>query len=340
MNNDSDRLQRRQGVLTQLTDPLFTAAGVDVAMLRLDQYDAMLSGNKYFKLKYNLRQAKALGCRRIVSFGGAYSNHIHALALAARAEGLAAVAIIRGEPSAAANPTLSDAVAAGMQLHFVDRTTYRRRDTPAYRSELGQLYPNSYILPEGGGNLLGVRGCMDIAALVTEVAGKPFDTVALAVGSGSTLAGMVAGFAVDNNATVTELLGISVLKKAYSLDAQVADYLQQIQCLQAICPAWNPPKWTIDHNFHCGGYAKVSSPLAQFISYFQQQHGIVLEPVYTGKLMLALYRLIDRGLMRDKRLLVVHTGGLQGLRGMRDQLDKYALVPAQETAIETILRAC
>jgi len=329
--------QRAPVVLDQIIEPLFAAAGVDVSMLRLDQYHTQWSGNKFFKLKHNLQRAKALGCDRIVSFGGAYSNHIHALALAGQSEGLATVGIIRGEASAASNPTLSDAAAAGMVLHFVDRATYREKNTPAYHSQLEQLYPNSYIVPEGGGNVLGVRGCMEIAALIGDVAVKPVDMVAVAVGSGSTLAGIVAGVAVDSSATISEVLGISVLKKAYSLDAQVADQLQQVQGLQANSSPWNTPQWRIDHHFHGGGYAKVSRYLAHFISYFAQRHSIELEPVYTGKLMLAIYQLIDRGLISNKNLVVVHSGGLQGLRGMRKQLDRHAVAQDQGCELATIL---
>jgi len=332
--------ERAQVVLDQIIEPTFAAAGVDVALLRLDQYHALLSGNKYFKLKYNLRRAKALGCRRIVSFGGAFSNHIHALALAGQAEGLETVGIIRGEPSSANNATLSDAAAAGMALHFVDRATYRDKNTPTYLRQLEQQFPNSYIVPEGGGNVHGVRGCMDIATLINAATTNPVDTVVVAVGSGSTLAGIVAGFALGNSAAVTELMGISVLKNAFSLDRQVADHLAQMRGLEEWPAPWNPPQWRINHDFHGGGYAKVSRQLAHFIHYFKGHHSIELEPVYTGKLLLALYLLIDRGQIRNKNVVVVHSGGLQGLRGMRHQLDRHALPPGQSTTLAAILSQC
>jgi 1-aminocyclopropane-1-carboxylate deaminase len=282
--------------------------GVDVSIWRLDQLDAAAPGNKLFKLAENLQMAKREGHSRILSFGGAFSNHIHALALAGRAAGFETIGIIRGEASAIENPTLRDAAAAGMQLHFVSRGLYReftQKSLPAKDSidELERRFGPCYIIPEGGANRLGVLGCRALGMAIGGMRERP-DTVILPCATGSTLAGIVAG--LENNCAA---LGIAVLKGGNFIAEQVRDYLRDIE-------AEHCTQWRIDLDHHCGGYARASARLLHFVTQFSGRTGIGVEPVYSGKMLYAIERLIERGeFAPGTRILAVHTGGMQGARG-------------------------
>jgi len=290
--------------------------GVEVAIWRLDLLDAAAPGNKLFKLDENLQAARREGYSRILSFGGAFSNHIHALALSGRATGIETIGVIRGEPSAIENPTLRDAQDAGMQLHFVDRETYRvltqkhALTQKSFRSndllaELQQHFGPCYIVPEGGANRLGVLGCRALGVAIGQMPEQP-DCVVLPTATGSTLAGIVAG--LDNR---THVLGIAVLKGGSFIAQQVSEHLREISAEH--CSAWR-----IDLDHHCGGYARVPDALGYFVTQFGEQTGIGIEPVYSGKMLYAIHNLIERGeFARGTRILAVHTGGMQGARGAR-----------------------
>jgi 1-aminocyclopropane-1-carboxylate deaminase len=298
--------------------PEWSAKGVDVALWRLDMLDVAAPGNKFFKLTENLRAAHEAGHSRVLSFGGAYSNHIHALALSAAAAGMGSIGVIRGESTAAANPTLRDAAAAGMQLHFVDRATYRlltrfalqtEPECRALLAQLQQTYGNSYVIPEGGANRLGVLGCRPLGEAISGLTYQP-DCVALPCATGSTLAGVVAG--LDRRSHV---LGIAVLKGAEFIADQVRVQLRDVG-------AWHCNNWRIDTGSHEGGYARASTALYHFVARFTQVTGVAIEPIYSGKMLYAIHRCIERDeFARGTRVLAVHTGGLQGTRGLvaRDQ---------------------
>lgn len=294
--------------------------GFSVSVTRLDQADALGTGNKYFKLKYNLQRARDEGYHQLLSFGGAYSNHIHALALAGQQWGMATVGVIRGEAVQPLNPTLADAQAAGMQLHFVSRQQYRDKHQALFKQALQQQFPDSYWLPEGGSNVLGVRGCMDIAGLIDPEA----ELIVLPCGTAATLAG-VAAACPDR-----QVLGVSVLKNAHDLEERVQGYLTQL-CDAGYIDAI-PNNWSINHDYHCGGYAKVSPELAAFINDFEQQTQIPLEPVYSGKMFYAVNQLLKTGgIDTATPLAAIHTGGLQGLRGMRSTIrQRLAASPMQQ----------
>ena len=295
--------------------PEWEHSGVEVALWRLDQIDATAPGNKLFKLAENFRAARFAGYTRILSFGGAFSNHIHALALTAAPLGFETIGIIRGEPDAIDNPTLRDASAAGMRLHFVDRETYRiltqRRDEyTAHRetllNELQERYGRSYIVPEGGANRLGVLGCRPLGEAISRLAFLP-DHIALPCATGSTLAGIAAG--LENR---SRLLGIAVLKGGEFIADQVRAQLRDIG-------AWHCTNWSIDTENHAGGYARVPPSLAQFVARFNAHTAIAIEPVYSGKMLYAIHRRIERGeFAKGTRVLAVHTGGVQGARGFGD----------------------
>lgn len=296
--------------------PEWTANGVEVALWRLDQIDVSAPGNKLFKLAENFRATRAAGFRRVLSFGGAFSNHIHALALSGSAQGFETIGIIRGESSAADNPTLRDARAAGMQLHFVDRKTYRlltgqgetgdeNRQRTAH-AELQQRYGPCFIVPEGGANRLGVMGCRALGEAISRLAYLP-DHVAIPCATGSTLAGIAAG--LENRCAV---IGIAVLKGGGFIAEQVRAQLRDIG-------AWHCTNWQIDIDNHAGGYARVPAALRQFVARFNLhvESNLAIEPVYSGKMLYAIHNRIERGeFARGTRILAVHTGGMQGARGL------------------------
>lgn len=291
------------------------ARGIEVAIWRLDLLDAAAPGNKLFKLDENLQAARREGYSRILSFGGAFSNHIHALALSGRAAGFETVGVIRGEALASANPTLRDAAAAGMQLHFVDRETYRALTQKGPQNldllaDLQRRYGPCYVVPEGGANRLGVLGCRALGVAIERMAELP-DCVVLPTATGSTLAGIVAGLGKR-----CRVLGIAVLKGGSFIAEQVEAHLRDLGAEH--CKVQHSTAWQIDLDHHGGGYARTSDGLRQFVAQFAGQTGIAIEPVYSGKMLYAVHQLIERGeFARGTRILAVHTGGMQGARGTR-----------------------
>jgi len=287
--------------LQKISHPLFEKYQLSVSIKRDDCIHPIISGNKWRKLKFNLHYAKAHQYTGVVSFGGSFSNHIHALAYVCQQHGLKSVAIIRGEKEYAGNFTLSIAQKWGMELSFVDRKTYRLRENKDYLAELQLAYPNYLIVPEGGSNALALRG---VGEIITELNHQcEFDTLLTPVGSGGTLAGLIKADNSQHN-----LLGISVLKQDGYLEQQVNSLLGHSS---------NYSNWQILSEFHCGGYAKFNKEDVQKILSFNQQTGFLFEPVYSGKMILALLDLIEQGYFpKGHRIVLLHTGGLQGLGGL------------------------
>ncbi|ARN75949.1 1-aminocyclopropane-1-carboxylate deaminase/D-cysteine desulfhydrase [Oceanicoccus sagamiensis] len=295
-----------------IDDPALAASGVELNILRLDRFFPPISGNKYFKLKHNVDYARRHGYQRLLSFGGAYSNHIHALALAGRHYGFGTIGLIRGEQSMEANlnPTLQDAVDAGMDLHFLDRSQYRNKHDKDFVARLQAEFSDAFIIPEGGSNLLGVKGCMEIVGHIQHHLDDNYDLVIVPCGTAATLAGIAAALP-DNK----QVVGVAVLKNAQFLNDEVTAYLQQLGVAK--------DNWQILLDYHGGGYAKLNQSLAHFIQQFEQANTLQIEPVYTGKMFYGLYdQLIHSAQFKGKRIVAVHTGGLQGLRGIGDQLEK------------------
>lgn len=289
-------------VVQPLDEPLFLKHGVELSVARLDLIGSGGWGNKWFKLHQNLELARQQGCRRIVSFGGPWSNHIHSLADAGQRFGFATVGIIRGYAALPLTPTLADARRWGMQLEFVDRAEYRLKADTDWLGELSRRYEPCIVIPEGGSNPAGVAGCGQIIANI-EDSGASFSTAALACGTGATLAGIL-----QRPGQLQKVLGVSVLKG----DRQA---VRRVRSLVAGQIAANPD-WEIDTDHHYGGYARTNGALLDFIEWFYQRHNIVLEPVYSGKMMAALYHRMECGWFAPgERVLAIHGGGLQGLRG-------------------------
>lgn len=265
---------------------------VHLDIKRLDLVHPQISGNKFYKLKYNLLAAKQQNLSSILTFGGAYSNHIAATAYAAHLFSLKSIGIIRGEELASKplNPTLSKAQSLGMHLHFVSRNEYRLRDDANYLQQLQHQFPEIFIIPEGGTNELAVQGCQEI---LSQSDLNQYDVICCAVGTGGTISGLI-----ERSTSHQKVLGFSALK---------GDFLQQdIQ-------QWTKKQnWSLTDAYCCGGYAKTSLELLAFIESFEEQYAVPLEPIYTGKMMFGLFDLIKNNYFPEgTRILAIHSGGLQ-----------------------------
>jgi 1-aminocyclopropane-1-carboxylate deaminase/D-cysteine desulfhydrase-like pyridoxal-dependent ACC family enzyme len=282
-------------------EPVLGQVMQNITVLRLDRMGGLAPGNKAFKLRRVLAAAKQQGVSRILSFGGAWSNHLHALAAMGAREGLQTIGVVRGTEADTA--MLRDVRRWGMQVVSVSREEYRRRNDPDYQRQLTQKFAPCLLLPEGGASIDGVLGCTNIAALADELA-PGIDKVVVPVGTGTTLAGLAAGLHPGPS-----LVGVAALKNATDLEQRVNKGLQGAQVDAAV-------DWTILHDHHCGGFARASEDLKVFMLEFERVQGLLLEPVYTGKMFLAVHQLLASGAWRlDESLLLVHTGGLQGRRG-------------------------
>lgn len=295
--------------LQKIYHPLFEQYQLDVHVKRDDLLHGIISGNKWRKLKYNLEQLKNTNCRGALTFGGSYSNHIHAFAYACMQHNTPCIGVIRGEECYASNFTLRWAKHWGMQCHFVDRKTYRRRFETGFLAELAELYPNFFIIPEGGSNNLAIPGVAEVVEELNQQ--TEFDTIMTPVGSGGTLAGLISGDAVAS-CKQHKILGVAVLKQAEYLVDEVKGLLTTEGLIHN--------NWQLLTDFHRGGYGKFSATDAQRIITFNQQTGVIFEPVYSGKMILALLDLIEQNYFKPhERIVLLHTGGLQGLGGMLEQ---------------------
>lgn len=274
---------------------------ISVDVLRLDQYRPAIGGNKYFKLKYNLSQARNEGKSQLLTFGGAFSNHILATAQAGKLYGFQTIGIIRGELPSPLNPTLALAKDLGMLLISESRSAYREKAEQAYIRHIQSQYPEAYLIPEGGSNALAVEGCKEIWQLID----KPYDVVALAAGTGATAAGIIAG-----NTTPSQVWVFPALKGDFMAD-EIRNFLPTGAA---------DSKWKVVSDYHFGGYAKWSPRLVDFINGLKEETGIPSDPIYTGKLFYGLWDMISQGKMADNfRILAIHTGGLQGIAGFNQR---------------------
>ncbi|MCG6135349.1 MAG: pyridoxal-phosphate dependent enzyme [Nostoc sp. LLA-1] len=294
----------------QINSEIARHAGVELFVLRLDCLHPLVNGNKWFKLKYNLLEAKQQNLTTLLTFGGAYSNHIFATAAAANLFSFRTIGVIRGEERLPLNPTLSFATKQGMQLVYLDRATYRQRHTQELQADLRQRFGDVFIIPEGGSNLNGVRGCMEILKDI-----NIFDTICLACGTGTTLAGIAL-----SQHQKQRVIGFPVLKNgaflAEEIDSLITNYLaSELPVLNT-----TPATWELMCDYHFGGYAKINDELLHFCQQFEAAHDVPLDYVYTAKMFYGVMDLIQKGFFTQgntdgklrSRLLLIHTGGLQG----------------------------
>lgn len=289
-----------------ITLPILQEKQIFLAMKREDLIHPLISGNKYRKLKYNLIAAKEQGFDSLLTFGGAFSNHIAATAYAGKLHGLKTIGVIRGEELLekwSQNQTLKLAHEHGMQFKFVSRDVYKSKDSQEFKKRLEAEFGSFYLLPEGGSNDLAIKGCQEI---LTDY-DSHFDVVCSSVGTGGTVAGII-------NASVQHqtVLGFSALKGDF-LKEDIRNFTVK-------------ENWGLQTDYHFGGYAKVSKELIHFINEFKLQTQIPLDPIYTGKLMYGILDLVKKDHFKPKtKILAIHTGGLQSISGMNTVLKKKKL---------------
>jgi 1-aminocyclopropane-1-carboxylate deaminase len=283
--------------------PILDQKGISLIVKRLDLVHPLLSGNKFFKLKYNLQQAQSLGYNKILTFGGAYSNHIYATAAACQLLGIESIGVIRGEEHLPLNPTLGFAKEQGMHLHYINRTLYQNKTNETLRFLLESEFGKFYCVPEGGTNALAIQGTSEILQKEDAL----FDVICLPVGTGGTFAGVVNSLLPHQTA-----IGYSSLKGDF-IHGEIAQLFQMhnIRSLQ---------NWHIQNAYHFGGYGKFTTELLTFINDFYEQTGIPLDPIYTGKMMFGIIQGIEKGdFVAGQKVLALHTGGLQGNQGFLER---------------------
>jgi len=265
--------------LEELADGRLTRAGVRLYLKRDDLISPEIPGNKWRKLKYNLAAARAQGHQVLLTFGGAYSNHIRATAAAGHYFGFATIGVIRGEEQLPLNPSLDYAVCHGMRLVYLDRAAYRDKMSAGVIAGLHDRFGDFCLLPEGGSNAAALRGCAEIPGEIV----RPFDLICCPCGTGGTLAGLAHGLGARQRA-----LGFSVLKGGQFLARDIAG-------LQREAFGTSGENWSVEHEFHFGGFARRKPALEEFIADFRARHTLALNWVYTAKMMYGIFALAERG---------------------------------------------
>jgi 1-aminocyclopropane-1-carboxylate deaminase len=277
--HDEGEAPRLPSPVEEIHDDRLAAFGVRLFLKRDDLIHPAIPGNKWRKLRYNLDAAKERGHRALLTFGGAYSNHIRAAAAAGRYSGMSTIGVIRGEEHRPLNPSLAYAARRGMRLVYMDRTTYRRKHETEVIAGLHERFGEFYLVPEGGSNELAVRGCTELPAELD----LAFDVVCCPCGTGGTLAGISAGLRPGQRA-----LGFSVLKGGQFLASDVGR-LQQATYGRVF------DNWSIEYDFHFGGFAKSTAELHESIADFRARHGLALDWVYVAKMMYGIFSLVAHG---------------------------------------------
>ena len=299
-------LQLKEPEIMDLEDSLFETKWISVSMLRLDNIHTAISGNKLFKLIYFLKDGVESGHKTIITFGGAYSNHLAATAFACESLQLKCIGIVRGERAKNLSHTLQFCLKHGMQIEFISRSDYKNVDE-SYLNEITKTYGEHILIPEGGFSEEGKCG----ASLINEYfESKQFTHVALAVGTGTTMAGIA-----DANKTNSKILGFGILKG-------MNDLQRRLQFLKVD----STKDVVFINDYHFGGYAKKTCELISFMNYFFDKHLVPLDFVYTGKMMFGIYDLARKNFFESgSKVLCIHTGGLQGNKSLGEKVLHYDL---------------
>ncbi|MFS4468492.1 1-aminocyclopropane-1-carboxylate deaminase/D-cysteine desulfhydrase [Maribacter sp. 2210JD10-5] len=283
--------------------PILESKGITLAVKREDELHPFISGNKYRKLKYNLQEAKKENIDTLLTFGGAFSNHILATAVAGKEKSFKTIGIIRGDELRDkwhTNPTLKLAHKNGMQFKFVSREVYRTKEQEDFITDLKSEFGSFYLIPEGGTNALAIKGCEEI---LTD-SDTDFDVVCTCVGTGGTVAGLI-----NSAKPEQQIIGFSTLKGNF-LENEIKKWVYK-------------NNWQLNTDYHFGGYGKVTAELVEFINSFRIETGISLDPIYTGKMIFGLLdRVKNDSFVTGTNILAIHTGGLQGIAGMNMILKK------------------
>ena len=300
-------IPQQQPYNQQLNDCLLRKKDITLVIKREDLLHEYVSGNKFRKLYYNVIEAREKGYDSLLTFGGAYSNHIAATAAAGRELGIKTIGVIRGDElgenlkqTLQENPTLRFAVSQGMRLHFVSRKAYRQKTDPEFISNLFQVFGKFYLVPEGGTNELAVKGTEEILTPEDD----EFNYICSAIGTGGTIAGLI-----NSAQPHQKVLGFPALKENF-LHNNISKYVRS-------------NNWELIRDYNFGGFAKINKDLVEFINMVYTLHNLPLDPVYTGKMLYGIIDLIKKDYFpKGSKILAIHTGGLQGKDGMNIRLKK------------------
>jgi len=288
--------------------PILEEKKVELFIKREDLIHPFVSGNKFRKLKYNLQEAKKLKKKAIFTYGGAFSNHIVATAVAGKIAGLKTFGIIRGdelgkklEETLEENATLREAHNNGMKFQFVSREQYRQKSSFGFVEKMKNKWGDFYVIPEGGTNCLAVDGCEEIL----NKEDSEFNYICSAVGTGGTISGLI-----NASKKNQKIIGFPALKGNF-LSEEIKKYVGRKK------------NWSLQKAYHFGGYAKYDEELITFINNFTAETGILLDPVYTGKMLFGILDLIKKDEFPEgSKILAIHTGGIQGIAGFNQILEK------------------
>jgi 1-aminocyclopropane-1-carboxylate deaminase len=300
----SDAIDLSLAINQRLSDDRLSNQNIIIDVKRCDLIHPDVNGNKWYKLKYNIEHAIAKGFDTLLTFGGAYSNHIHATAAAGKLAGLKTIGIIRGEAPAELNPTLNFAQTCGMRLEYITRLAYAEKETEDFKAWLHDEYGAFHLVPEGGSNFLGINGCME---LLSDFDRENYDVICCACGTGATMSGVALSLGKNQR-----LLGFPVFKSGEFMRDEVLKHLRYFlmdesaaQDVFASCDLMT--------SYHFGGYAKWNEELISFIQEIKQKHSLPLDQVYTGKLLYGVMDLVQQNYWTPgTNILVIHSGGLQG----------------------------
>ena len=285
--------------VTQIFNSLLEEKQIQLFIKRDELIHPVIQGNKWRKLKYNLIEARNTHQNTLLSFGGAYSNHLHALAAAGKQFDFKTIGIIRGEQHTPPNPCIQDMIDWGMQLKYITRVEYKNKTQTDFINNLHLQLGDFYLIPEGGNNTEGIKGCAELLSELEE----SYDFICSEVGSGTMLSALI----LNNKKSDTRFIGFAVMKNP-QLDNEIKTGLKHQGSSTTL--------WEINHQYHFGGFAKTTTELNEFIINFKRDYHIQLEPVYSGKMLYGIFDLITQDFFkRGSRVLAIHGGGLQGLRG-------------------------
>lgn len=295
---------QKPSVIQEIHPEISGNSRIRLFVKREDLLDDLISGNKFRKLKYNLLEAQKQEKRTILTFGGAYSNHIHAVAAAGKKFNFNTIGVIRGERPEFINPTLTDAEKMGMVLKFISRNDFKLKTSPAFIETLKKEFGDFYLIPEGGSNVLAVKGCEEI---IHELSSS-YDFICCCCGTGGTLAGIICGLNGKSR-----VLGFPALKRGEFLKKDISHLISE-RTKKTF------HNWQLITDYHFGGYAKWDLKLVHFINQFKIDYHIQLDPIYTGKMFYGIFEMIKTDYFsKGTKILALHTGGLQGIRGFNER---------------------
>lgn len=292
--------------IQKIDDERLDNQGVTLYMKREDLIGEKLTGNKFRKLIFNIQFLKENGYESVITYGGAFSNHIHAVAAAGKLFDFKTIGIIRGEEPKNWSPTLQFAKAQGMELHFINRQDYITKN---FHLKINSSEKN-YLIPEGGTNGLAIHGCQAIVNEGLTQIEQPISHWMVCCGTGGTAAGMISALENKSHLTAFQIL------KGTGMSNHIQDLLENNQYNHS-------NNWIVNETYHFGGYAKWDNDLVSFMNDFKQQHGVALDPIYTGKMMYGIFDMVANGeIPKGSTIVAIHTGGLQGVEGFNMRFGK------------------